>query len=110
MLEAEASKQDSAGRFSGLRLVTAPNLLPASGRKNRSQWLIDFRSLADYSSGPATDLHRFPFLSLTSLAKGGNPVETDRNDLRILFAKSRFLVAKNSSMVAGRPLCYNPCM
>ena len=53
----------SAGRPSGLRLLTAPNYLPAAVLERIVRnGIHQFRSLADYSSGLATDLHRFSLL------------------------------------------------
>src|SRR5262249_44274143 len=48
---------NSAGRFSGLRLLTVAQA--AFPRLVRSGHRVPY-NLADYSGGPATDLHRFP--------------------------------------------------
>ena len=80
MLEAEASKQNSAGRSSGLRLKRPWTTFPqAVLERTPTVALLWSRSLADYSSGPATDLHRFPFSSPAFRWKAGNLSRSTKN-------------------------------
>jgi hypothetical protein len=50
--------RNSAGRSSGLRLVTTSKAFPG---RECDQVAKNIEGLADYSGGPATDLHRFPY-------------------------------------------------
>jgi hypothetical protein len=67
----------STGRSSGFRLVTVPER-PSRAWPVAAQWsTLGSGSLADYSGGPATDSHRFPFCPGAEIGAGG-PVETLR--------------------------------
>src|SRR5215831_19459777 len=53
----QVKETDSSGRSSGSRLMAALECLPV----NLHSGFGVFKRLAEYSGGPATDLHRFPF-------------------------------------------------
>jgi hypothetical protein len=69
MLEAEASKQKLGRQVFWLTAPDDPRRPSHAG--NPTQWPMSFKGLADYSGGPATDLHRFPYCPPNLVRRGG---------------------------------------
>jgi hypothetical protein len=63
MLETEASKQSLGKQVFWLTAPSGPESPSHMGHHKRDlcSGIVEFGSLADYSGGPAPELHRFPF-------------------------------------------------
>jgi hypothetical protein len=103
MLEAEASKQKLGRQVFWLTAPDDPRRPSHAG--DPAQWLMSLVGLADYSGGPATDSHRFPYCPPTSQG-AAEPVEYDalgltdpRRSVYQLFTRS-LLPAQGRAIIA----------